>query len=176
VPANIEIPLDLPEIRIVKTEMGQQEIVITVESTREWAICPRCRGETREFHSYRRLLRLRHLSILGRPLIIEIRPKLFRCPTCEDHPTITQKLDWYDELSPHNTSAVKHVLPGVRIVVDRFHVAKAYRDGADQLRKEVQRELKASLEKDEVEADTVRSPVILEGTIGSPPKRRCHRL
>jgi transposase len=30
------------------------------------------------------------------------------------------------------TSAVKKVLPGVRIVEDRFHVAKAYRDGADQ--------------------------------------------
>ena len=38
-PANIEIPLDLPEIRILKTEMGKREIVITVESTREWAIC-----------------------------------------------------------------------------------------------------------------------------------------
>jgi transposase len=56
--------------------------------------------------------------------------------------------DMYDDY----TSAVKHVLPGVRIVVDRFHVAKAYRDGDDQLRKEVQRELKASLEKDEYEA------------------------
>jgi transposase len=50
------------------------------------------------------------------------------------------------------TSAVKKVLPQARIVVDRFHVAKAYREGADQLRKEVQRELKASLEKDEYEA------------------------
>lgn len=271
-PANLEIPLDLPEVRIVKTEMGKHEIVITVESTREWVICPRCGNETREFHSYGRLLRLRHLPILGRPLIIEIRPKRFRCPTCDDHPTITQQLDWYDERRPHTkaydqwlllaligstisdvarkeklsydlvlgalrrqvaatvnweeierleilgldeialkkghrdfvvlvttreadgqlkllgvlpdrrletveeflqkiperlratvrevctdmyegyTSAVKKALPGVRIVVDRFHVAKAYRDGADQLRKEVQRGLKASLKKDEYEA------------------------
>jgi hypothetical protein len=37
VPTNIEIPLDLPEVCIVKTEMGQREIVITVESTREKA-------------------------------------------------------------------------------------------------------------------------------------------
>jgi transposase len=271
-PANIEIPLDLPEVRIVKTEMSEREIVITVESTREWATCPRCGGETREFHSYGRLLRLRHLPILGRPLIIEIRPKRFRCPTCDDHPTITQQLDWYDERRPHTkaydqwlllaligstisdvarkeslsydlvlgalrrqiaatvnweeirqleilgldeialkkghrdfvvlltsrqahgqlkilgvlpdrrletveeflrtiperlratvgevctdmyegyTSAVKKVLPGVRIVVDRFHVAKAYRDGADQLRKEVQRGLQASLSREEYAA------------------------
>lgn len=271
-PANIEIPLDLPEIRILKTELGQREIVITVESTREWAICAKCGNEIREFHSYGRLLRLRHLPILGRPLIIEIRPKRFRCPNCDDHPTSTQQLDWYDARRPHTkaydqwlllaligstisdvarkeglteelvlgslqrqiattvnweeiqqleilgldevalkkghrdfvvpvttqqgdgemkllgvlpdrkletiekfletiperlratvrevctdmyegyTSAVKKVMPQAQIVVDRFHVAKAYREGADQLRKEVQRDLKASLEKDEYEA------------------------
>jgi outer membrane protein OmpA-like peptidoglycan-associated protein len=37
------------------------------------------------------------MPILGRPVIIEIRPKRFRCPTCDDNPTTTQKLDWYDE-------------------------------------------------------------------------------
>jgi hypothetical protein len=38
-PAKIEIPLDLPEIRILNTEPGGREIVITVEGAREWAIC-----------------------------------------------------------------------------------------------------------------------------------------
>jgi len=268
-PANIEIPLDLPEVRLVKTESSEQAIVITVESTREWTICARCGSETREFHSYGRLLRLRHLPILGRPVLIEIRPKRFRCPVCDDHPTTTQQLDWYDERSPHTkaydqwlllavlgstlsdvarkerttydsvlgalrrqlaatvnweeiqqleilgldeialkkghrdfvvlittrqadgqlkllgvlpdrrletveeflrtipqrlqasvrevctdmyegyTSAVKQVMPQAQIVVDRFHVAKAYRDGVDKLRKEVQRELKDCLTKEE---------------------------
>jgi transposase len=272
VPANIEIPLDLPEIRILKTEMGQREIVITVESTRAWAICARCGNEIREFHSYGRQLRLRHLPILGRPVIIEIRPKRFRCPTCDNHPTTTQKLDWYNERSLHTVaydqwlllqligstisdvarkegttydavlgavdrqiagevsweqieqlgilgldevalkkghrdfivlltarqpegqvkllgvlpdrkletveqfllavperlratvsevcidmyegyaSAVNQALPQARIVADRFHVAKNYRACADQLRVEVQRELKATLNKEEYEA------------------------
>jgi transposase len=272
VPANIEIPLDLPEIRILKTEIGQREIVITVESTREWAICRKCGAEIREFHSYGRLLRLRHMPILGRPVIIEIRPKRFRCPTCDDNPTTTQKLDWYDERSPNTkaydqwllmqligstisdvarkeqttydavlgaldrriaaevswdqieelgvlgldeialkkghrdfvvlvttrdaegqlkllgvladrkletvekfllaiperlratarevcidmyegyASAVKKALPQARIVADRFHVAKAYRNCADQLRIEAQRDLKAGLNKEEYEA------------------------
>lgn len=271
-PANIEIPLDLPEIRILKTEMGQREIVITVESTREWAICSRCGKEIREFHSYGRQLRLRHLPILGRPVFIEIRPKRFRCPTCDNHPTTTQKLDWYSERSLHTVaydqwlllqligstisdvarkeettydavqgalerqivgevdwkqikqleilgldevalkkghrdfvvlittrqtddhlkllgvlpdrkletvekflltipedlratvrevcidmyegyaSAVKKALPQARIVADRFHVAKKYRDCADQLRIEAQRDLKAGLNKEEYEA------------------------
>jgi transposase len=272
VPAKIEVPLDLLEIRILNTELSEREIVITVESTREWAICAKCGNETREFHSYGRQLRLRHLPILGRPVIIEIRPKRFRCPTCDGNPTTTQKLDWYDERCPHTkaynqwlllqligstvsdvarkegatdemvlgaidrqldstvswseieelkvlgideialkkghrdfvallttlqadgqvrllgvladrrletveaflltipeqvratvgevctdmyegyTSAVKKVLPNARIVIDRFHVAKAYRDCADQLRKEVQRDLKADLSQDQYEA------------------------
>jgi transposase len=271
-PANIEIPLDLPEVRIIKSELSDREIVITVESTREWAICHKCGGEIREFHSYGRLLRLRHLPILGRLVIIEIRPKRFRCPNCENHPTTSQKLDWYDERSPHTkaydqwlllsligstisdvarkegltydevlgaldreialevdwdqikrleilgmdeialkkghrdfvvlvtsrqangqlkllgvlpdrlletveqfllaipeglratvrevcidmyegyASAVKKALPQARIVADRFHVAKAYRDCADKLRIEAQRSLKASLKKEEYEA------------------------
>jgi transposase len=103
-PASIEIPLGLPEIRIIETEQSGREIVITIESTREWAICGRCGEEIREFHSYGRQLRLRHLPILGRPVMIEIRPKRFRCPRCEGNPTTTQKLEWYDERSP-NTKA-----------------------------------------------------------------------
>ncbi|MCI0661623.1 MAG: ISL3 family transposase [Acidobacteria bacterium] len=270
-PANIEIPLDLPEVRIITSELNEREIVIRVESTREWAICHKCGGEIREFHSYGQLLRLRHLPILGRPVIIEIRPRRFRCPSCDDHPTTTQRLDWYDERSPHTkaydqwlllsligstisdvarkegvsydemlgalerkiagtvnwaeikrleilgldeialkkghrdfvalattrqadgrikllgvlpdrrletvkeflrsipeelratirevctdmyegyTNAVKEVLPQAKIVVDRFHVAEAYRDCADQLRKQVQRELKAELSEEEYE-------------------------
>jgi transposase len=41
------------------------------------------------------------MPILGRPVMIEIRPKRFRRPTCDGNPTTTQKLDWYDERSPN---------------------------------------------------------------------------
>ncbi|MBO0723465.1 MAG: ISL3 family transposase [Blastocatellia bacterium] len=270
-PAMFEFPLDLPEVRIIKSETSEREITITVESTRESAICWKCGRETYEFHGYGRKLRLRHLPILGRPVYIELQPKRFRCPYCDDHPTTTQKLDWYDERSPHTkayddwlllsvigstisdvarkerasydevlgalerkiagtvnweeierlevlgideialkkghrdfvallttringelkllavledrrletvkkfllsipeelratvrevcsdmydgfTSAVKEVLPDAKLVIDRFHVAEAYRDCADQLRKQVQRELKLTLSDEEYEA------------------------
>ena len=49
-------------------------------------------------------------------------------------------------------SAAKKALPQARIVADRFHVAKNYRDCADQLRIEAQRDLKAGLNKEEYEA------------------------
>lgn len=265
---NIEIPLDLPEVRVLKYEVSGQ-IIIAVESTREWAICHRCGEKTHEFHSYGRQLRLRHMPILGRPVIIEIRPKRFRCSTCDGNPTTTQKLEWYDERSQNTkaydqwlllqtigstisdvarkegisydrvlgsierlvlatvdwdaieqldvlgldeialkkghrdfvalitarqadgqlrllgvlrdrkqetvesfllsiperlratihevcidmwegyANAVRKALPQAKIIADRFHVAKSYRDCADKLRKEVQRDLKKSLKKEQ---------------------------
>lgn len=265
---NIEIPLDLPEVRVLKYEVSGQ-IIIAVESTREWAICHKCGEKTREFHSYGRQLRLRHMPILGRPVIIEIRPKRFRCPACDGNPTTTQKLEWYDERSQNTkaydqwlllqtigstisdvarkegisydrvlgsierlvlatvdwdeieqldvlgldeialkkghrdfvalitarqadgqlrllgvlkdrkqetvesflrsiperlratiqevcidmwegyANAVRKALPQAKIIADRYHVAKSYRDCADKLRKEVQRDLKKSLKKEQ---------------------------
>ena len=43
------------------------------------------------------------------------------------------------------TNAVREALPGVELVIDRFHVAKHYRAGVDQLRKKTLRELKETL-------------------------------
>jgi transposase len=34
-------------------------------------------------------------------VFIELRPKRFRCPTCDDHTTTTQQCDWYESRSPH---------------------------------------------------------------------------
>jgi transposase len=43
------------------------------------------------------------------------------------------------------TEAVREELPWARIVIDRFHVARAYREGLDELRKQELRRLKAEL-------------------------------
>lgn len=43
------------------------------------------------------------------------------------------------------TEAVREELPHVRLVIDRFHVARAYRDGLDDLRKQELKRLKAEL-------------------------------
>jgi transposase len=47
------------------------------------------------------------------------------------------------------TNAVKEELAQAQVVIDRFHVAKAYRDCADKLRKTALRELKQVLDKEE---------------------------
>jgi transposase len=43
------------------------------------------------------------------------------------------------------TEAIREELPHVRLVIDRFHVARAYRDGLDTLRKSELRRLKREL-------------------------------
>lgn len=100
-PPMIEFPLDLPEVRILKTELKKREIVITVESTRLYAICSRCGEKTFELHCYDHPLRLRHLPILEQRVFIKLRPKRYGCPTCDDHPTTTQQSDWYEPRAPH---------------------------------------------------------------------------
>jgi len=40
-------------------------------------------------------------------------------------------------------SAAQEVLPGATIVIDRFHIARQYRDGVDALRKQEVRRLKS---------------------------------
>ncbi len=106
----IEFPLDLPEVRVLKTELKKREIVITVESTRPYAICSRCGEKTFDFHSYDDPIRLRHLPILEQRVFIELRPKRYRCPTCDDHPTTTQQCDWYEPRSPHTKAFEQSLL------------------------------------------------------------------
>ena len=50
------------------------------------------------------------------------------------------------------TEAIREELPHVRLVIDRFHVARAYRDGLDSLRKAELKRLKSELPEQEYKA------------------------
>jgi len=99
---KIQIPLDLPDIDILETEITSNgDYVITVQSILNDTACHKCGRKTNQFHGYGRTLTLRHLPILGHKVWIRIRPKRYRCPACENHPTTTQQLSWYESNSPH---------------------------------------------------------------------------
>jgi transposase len=49
------------------------------------------------------------------------------------------------------TGAVQATLPWAKLVIDRFHVAKAYRECADTVRKQALRRLKQALSKTDYE-------------------------
>src|SRR5512147_438461 len=110
-PTLIQLPLDLPEVEVLSTEFRSDgALLIQVESTRQGACCSRCGREIYHFHGYDRPIQLRHLPILERRVYLEIRPKRYRCPSCEGRPTTTQRCDWYEPNSPHTKAFEKGVL------------------------------------------------------------------
>jgi transposase len=101
----IQVPLNLPEVRILSTQRTEQgHWLIRVESTLEGAQCRRCGREIRDLHGLDAVVRLRHLPLFDVPVFIEIRPKRSRCPYCAGNPTTTQQGEWYEPRRP-NTKA-----------------------------------------------------------------------
>jgi transposase len=98
--ADITFPLDIPNVTILETEINEQgDYIITVESTWQSTHCRKCGREISKFHGYDKWITLRHLSILGRRVYINLQPKRYRCPYCEDGPTTTQQVEWYNARS-----------------------------------------------------------------------------
>lgn len=107
----ISIPLDIPDLRVLQTDLtASGNYILTVESTLESTICRRCGREISDLHGLDQARLLRHLSILGKPVYLRIRPKRFRCPFCDDHPTTTQVLDWYDPKALHTKAYERHLI------------------------------------------------------------------
>ena len=107
----ISIPLDISDVRVLQTDLTQaSEYILTVESTLESTICRQCGRTIADLHGLDKPRLLRHLPILGRPLFLRIRPKRFRCPFCDDHPTTTQKLDWYAPEALHTLAYERHFI------------------------------------------------------------------
>lgn len=99
---TLQIPLDIPEIRLLSTERTEQgELLLKVESLRRTTPCRLCGRELKHQQGLDRPIRLRHLPILEQAVYIEIRPRRFQCPDCAGKPTTTQRLSWYEENSPH---------------------------------------------------------------------------
>jgi len=106
----ISIPLDIPDVRVLQTELTKaSELILTVESMLTSTTCRRCGRTLTAQHGVDEPRLLRHLPILGRVVYLRIRPKRFRCPWCDGHPTTTQQLDWYDPNALH-THAYERLL------------------------------------------------------------------
>lgn len=123
----ISIPLDIPDVRLLQTELTKVgELILTVESTLPSTTCRRCGRTITERHGVDEPRLLRHLPILGRVVYLRIRPKRFRCPWCDDHPTTTQQLDWYDPNALHTKAYERHLI--VQMVNSTFTDVQAKED------------------------------------------------
>ena len=108
---TLAVLLDLPDVRVLANRMLEDgAVLIEGESTLQTAQCHRCGRELDRFHGFDRPIRLRPLPVFGRRVFVEIRPKRYRCPYCEDGPTTTQHCAWYAPNRPHTTAFEQDVL------------------------------------------------------------------
>lgn len=148
---SIQIPLDLPEVRVLettKTEGG--EWLIRVESTHSGTKCQQCGRQITHFHGFDNALRLRHLPLFEVPVFIELRPKRYRCDFCEGKPTTTQRLSWYEQRSP-NTKPYEQWLLRILINSTVVDVARKLNISAEIVRGVLQRWLTPQVNWDEFE-------------------------
>ena len=109
--AQITIPLDIPDVRVLQTMMGERgEIIITIESTKKGTASRKCGRWITKPHGHDEWVMMRHLPAFGRATYLRYRPKRYQCQDCEDHPTTTQSLEWHDANSPHSFAYDNHIL------------------------------------------------------------------
>lgn len=109
--AQVTVPLDIPDVRVLSTEINKVgELIITIESSKEGTICRQCGREIRKRHGYDEWTIIRHLPVFGRPSYLRYRPRRYQCLECEGHPTTTQRLEWRESNSPHSIEYDDHLL------------------------------------------------------------------
>ncbi len=109
--AQITIPLDIPDVRVLQTTMSERgEIIITLESTKAGTRCRQCGKWITKLHGSDEWVTIRHLPAFGRPTYLRYRPHRYQCQDCEGHPTTTQGLEWSDGNSPHSFAYDNHIL------------------------------------------------------------------
>lgn len=109
--AEFKIPLDIPDIEILSSEINaEDEVILTVRSTLKGVDCHRCGKWIEKIHSYEDPILIRHLPVLDNPLYLKISLTRYECPYCEGFPTTTGKTSWRQGRSQLTKAYEKHVL------------------------------------------------------------------
>jgi transposase len=103
--------LNFPDVKVteIRHSLNNRVITIVVKSTRGSLLCRIC-GKPTCGHGVGRLLRLRHLPLLGKETYIEIKPRRGCCEYCSGHPTTTESFDWYEVNSKMTKAFEQHLL------------------------------------------------------------------
>lgn len=108
---SMETLLDLPKIEIESVaEDRKGNYIVTVSSTQEGTQCHKCGQWIDKPYGYSEWITLRHLTILGKDVYIRIRLPRYQCTDCDDKPTTTQKLAWFEPRSGHTKAFAEHIL------------------------------------------------------------------
>ena len=103
--------LGLSHVSIISIETHPDDsIEITVKSTLKEAQCHRCNQVITRFYDHDRLLRLRHLPILGQRVFIKVRLPRYQCDRCDKKPKTTQRPEWHKKNSSFTVPYEEQVL------------------------------------------------------------------
>jgi transposase len=110
-PAQIQIPLDIPDVEVLSTEITVTgQLLIRVASQIATTRCGCCGREIPCTYGHGQEIRLRHLAVLGRETYLCLRPRRGQCQDCLTQPTTTQQLSWYEQRSPHTKAYDQYLL------------------------------------------------------------------
>ena len=108
---KISLELNLPDTEVLKTEVSKtNDIIITVKSTKSSTTCRQCGKEATKVHGYAETIMLRHLPILGQQTYIRIKLARYKCEYCDDHPTTTEQLEWFNRRSKFTKAYEEHLM------------------------------------------------------------------
>ncbi len=108
---EVTIPLGIPDVRVLKTEINKrEEVIITIESNKKGTPCRWCGQWITKSHGYDKWVQKRHLPVFGRRTYLRYRPKRYQCGHCEKKPTTTQRLDWQEKNSANTMAYDDYIL------------------------------------------------------------------
>lgn len=103
--------LGLSDIKVteIRNSADDRTVTLVVTCIKEILPCRICGKSTRS-NGLGRTIKLRHLSLLGKETYIEITPRRGLCDRCDDGPSTTEKLDWYEPNSRMTKPFEQHLL------------------------------------------------------------------
>ncbi len=97
--------LELSDIEIERIVVEENKVLkIFVKSIKDGCHCHRCGKPIDDYYGLGQEITLRHLPLFGYKTYLVLRPKRYRCQTCDRQPTTTQPMDWYTGRSAFTTA------------------------------------------------------------------------
>jgi transposase len=108
---TINVEVDLPEAKVIKTEKDKYgDLLITVETTEDHVHCRICKKKIYKRHGDDRERKLKHLPTFGTHTYIIYSPHRYICENCKDNPTTTATPSWHSQNGFHTTDYENHLL------------------------------------------------------------------
>lgn len=108
---NIEIPVDLPGVKVIDVKRNNQgQLFITVQTTEKSVPCRQCGKQLTQKHGCDKERTLKHLPVFGNPTYIIYKPHRYICQNCDNRPTTTAIAIWHKQNSNFTIEYEKHAM------------------------------------------------------------------